>query len=139
MTGKIMKCESSRAASGGMTLEVFTLKHLMRLNLGLGLWLMISPFVLELVNRRVFRVGWEDFLLGFGIATFLLCRLSSGRGAELLDFVIMALGLTTLLNPIIYHYFNVKVFAWNNLVVGSMVLILAIYDHRRNSESSKTI
>ncbi len=121
-----MKCESSRAASGGMTLEVFTLKHLMRLNLGLGLWLMISPFVLELVNRRVFRVGWEDFLLGFGIATFLLCRLSSGRGAELLDFVIMALGLTTLLNPIIYHYFNVKVVAWNNLVVGSMVLILAI-------------
>jgi len=103
------------------------------------MWLMISPFVLELVNRRVFRVGWEDFLLGFGIATFSLCRLSSGRGAELLDFVIMALGLTTLLNPIIYHYFNVKVFAWNNLVVGSMVLILAIYDHRRNSESSKTI
>jgi len=102
-----------------------------------GLWLMISPFVLELVNRRVFRVGWEDFLLGFGIATFSLCRLSSGKGAAPLDFVTMALGLTTLLNPIVYHYFNVKAVAWNNLVVGSMVLILAIYDHRQNSESSK--
>jgi hypothetical protein len=100
---------------------------------------MISPFVLELVNRRVFRVGWEDFLLGFGIATFSLCRLSSGRGAALLDFGIMSLGLTTLLNPIVYHYFNVKVAAWNNLGVGSMVLILAIYDDRKNSESSKTI
>jgi hypothetical protein len=100
---------------------------------------MISPFVLELVNRRAFQVGWEDLLLGFGIATFSLCRLSSGRGAALLDFVTLALGLTTLLNPIVYHYFNVKAVAWNNLVVGSMVLILAIYEDRKDSESSGTI
>jgi hypothetical protein len=113
-------------------------KYLMRLNLGLGLWLMISPFVLELVNRRVFRVGWEDFLLGFGIATFSLCRLSSRRGAALSDFVIMGLGLTTLLNPILYHYFNVKVAAWNNLAVGTMVFILAIYQDRKDSESLRT-
>ena len=115
------------------------LKHLTRLNLGLGLWLMASPFVLELVNPRVFRVGWEDFLLGFGIATFALCRLSSRRGAELWDFMIMGLGLTTLLNPIVYHYFNVKVAAWNNLAVGSLVLISAIYQDRKDSESPRTI
>ena len=115
------------------------MKHLMRLNLGLGLWLMISPFVLELVNRRAFQIGWEDFLLGFGIAIFSLCRLSSRRGAALWDFVIMALGLTTLLNPIVFHYLNVKVLAWNNLLVGSLVLILAIYQDRKDSESSGTI
>ena len=100
---------------------------------------MISPFVLDLVNRRAFQVGWEDFLLGFGIATFSLCRLSSPRGAALWDFVIMALGLTTLLNPIVYHYLSVKVFAWNNLLVGSVVLILAFYEDRKDSESSGTI
>jgi SPW repeat-containing protein len=100
---------------------------------------MISPFVLELVNRRAFQVGWEDFLLGLGIATFSLCRLASRRGAALWDFMIMALGLTTLLNPIVFHYFNVKVVAWNNLLVGSMVLILAIYEDRKDSESSGTI
>ena len=115
------------------------LKHLMRLNLGLGLWLMMSPLILELVNRRAFRVGWEDFLLGFGIATFSLCRLSTRRGAALSDLMIMALGLTTLLNPIVYHYLNVKVSAWNNLLVGSMVLILAIYGDRKDSESARTI
>ena len=100
---------------------------------------MISPFVLELVNRLAFQVGWEDFLLGFGIAIFSLCRLSSRKGAALWDFVIIALGLTTLLNPIVFHYLNVKVFAWNNLLVGSMVLILAIYQDRKDSESSGTI
>ena len=112
---------------------------MLRLNLVLGLWLMISPFALELVNRRAFQVGWEDFLLGVGIATFSLCRLSSRRGTALWDFVIIALGLTTLLNPIVYHYLSVKVLAWNNLLVGSMVLLLTIYEDRKDSESSGTI
>ena len=100
---------------------------------------MISPFVLDVVTRRAFRVGWEDFLLGFGIATFSLCRLSSRTGAALLDLVIQLLGLTTLLNPIVYHYFQVEVVAWNNVVVGSIVLLLAIYEDYKNSESSKTV
>lgn len=119
--------------------EVFTLKQIMRLNLVLGLWLMISPFVFELITRRAFSTGWEDFLLGFGIVTFSLCRLASHSGAEFWDLLIMGLGLTTLLNPFLYHYFNVRVVAWNNLLVGSMVLILAIYADRKNSASPETI
>ena len=51
----------------------------------------------------------------------------------------MALGLTTLLNPFLYHYFNIEVVAWNNVVVGSMVLFLAIYEDYKNSESPKTV
>jgi hypothetical protein len=117
--------------------EVFTLKRWMRLNLGLGIWLMISPFVLDFVTRRAFRVGWQDFLLGFGIAAFALCRLYSPRGAEFLDLLIMALGLTTMLNPILYHYFKVEVVAWNNVIVGSIVFFLALYQDYKNSASSK--
>lgn len=115
------------------------MKYLMRLNLGLGLWLMISPFVLELVTRRALGVGWEDFLLGFGIVTFSLCRLVSRSDAELWDLLIMGLGLTTFVNPIVYHYFNVKMVAWNNLLVGSLVLILALYADRKDSAPSKTV
>jgi len=98
---------------------------------------MISPFVLDV--RHAFRVSWEDFLLGLGIAIFSLCRLSSPRGAEFLDFLIMALGMTTLLNPFLYHYFNIEVVAWNNVVVGSMVFFLAIYEDYKNSGSPKTV
>ena len=122
-----------------MDKEVLTLKHLMRLNLALGLWLMISPFVLDLVTRRAFRVGWEDFLLGFGIATFSLCRLSSRTGAALWDLVVQMLGLITLANPIVYHYFKVEMVAWNNVIVGSIVLLLAIYEDYKNSTSSKAV
>jgi SPW repeat len=117
--------------------EVFALKHLMRFNLVLGLWLIVSPFVLVLLNPRVFRLLWEDFILGLGIATFSLCRLSSRRVAALADGLVGALGLITLINPILYHYFNVKVAAWNNLAVGSVVFILAIYQDRIDSESSR--
>jgi hypothetical protein len=97
---------------------------------------MISPFVLELVTRRAFRVGWEDLLLGMGIATFSACRVISSTGAALWDVVVMALGLTTLVNPILYHYFNVQTVAWNNLIVGSIVFVLAFYEDRKDSQSS---
>ncbi|HET8563078.1 MAG TPA: hypothetical protein VFM35_04290, partial [Candidatus Binatia bacterium] len=69
------------------------MKHLMRSNLVLGLWLMVSPFVLVLLNQRVFRLLWEDLMLGFGIATFSLCRLSSRSGAALADCLLEGLGL----------------------------------------------
>src|SRR5262245_30539274 len=111
----------------------------MRLNLGLGLWLMASPFVLVLLNPGAFRLLWEDFVLGFGIATFSLCRLASRRVAALADGLVGALGLITLINPILYHYFNMKVAAWNNLMVGSVVFILAIYQDRKDSRSAKMV
>ena len=75
--------------------------------------------------------------MGIGIATFSLCRLSSRRVAALADGLVGALGLITLINPILYHYFNAKVAAWNNLAVGSAVFILAIYQDRKDSESTK--
>jgi hypothetical protein len=111
------------------------MKHLMRLNLGLGLWLIIAPFVLVFVNQTELRFLWEDFLLGLGILTVSLWRLSSSRGAAFADFLLMALGLTTLLNPILFHYLNVKAAAWNNLAVGSVVLLLAIYQERKDSRT----
>jgi hypothetical protein len=115
------------------------MKKLLCVNLGLGLWLMISPLVLELVTTRAFQFGWEDFLLGFGIASCSLCRLLSGRGTDAWDIAIMSLGLTTLLNPVVFDYLNVRVVAWNNLIVGSMVLILALRADWKTSESRKNV
>lgn len=113
------------------------MKLLIRSNLALGLWLMASPFVLVFLNHGVFRLLWEDLLLGFAIATFSLWRLMSPRSAVLTDFLVMALGLTTLLNPILFNYYNVKIAAWNNLAVGFVVLILAVYQDRKDSESPR--
>jgi hypothetical protein len=85
-------------------------------NLILGLWLMISPFVLAILNRQAFQLLWEDLLLGFGIATFSLCRLLSRNSEQIAvaDWLITALAVITLTNPILYSYYGIRAAAWNN-------------------------
>ena len=108
---------------------VIHLKRRMLLNLILGLWLMISPFVLVTLNHTILKTLWEDLLLGFGIAAFSLCRLLSRKEDEiaLSDWFVTALGFITLINPFLYSYFKLKAAAWNNLSVGALVLLLALY------------
>lgn len=98
-------------------------------NILLGLWLMLSPFALVLLNNRVLGVVWEDLLLGFGIATFSFCRLLSRRKGRIVfaDWLVTAFGLLTLINPILYSYANFTYAKWNNLAVGALVLGLAFY------------
>jgi peptidoglycan/LPS O-acetylase OafA/YrhL len=105
------------------------LKRRMLLNLILGLWLMISPFVLVTLNHTILKTLWEDLLLGFGIVAFSLCRLLSRKEDEiaLSDWFVTALGFITLINPFLYSYFKLKAAAWNNLSVGALVLLLALY------------
>jgi hypothetical protein len=115
--------------------EVIGLKRRMSSNLLLGLWLMLSPFVLAFLNQAVFKVLWEDLILGFGIATFSLCRLFARRSEEitLADWIVTAAGLLTLVNPFLYSYYNVTVAVWNNVIIGSAVLLLAAYQDWKDS------
>ena len=115
------------------------MKRMMWLNLLLGLWLMLSPFVLAFLNKAVVKVLWEDLLLGFGIATFSLCRLLSRRSEEIAiaDWVVTALGFLTLANPFLYSYFKVTAAAWNNVIIGSVVFLLAAYQDWQDSAASR--
>jgi hypothetical protein len=90
---------------------------------------MVSPFVLVFVNQHVFRVLWEDLLLGFGIATFSLCRILSRRKGEIVftDWLVTVLGILTLVNPFLYSYANAPLAKWNNLIVGAIVLSFSFY------------
>ena len=114
------------------------MRRTMVYNIILGLWLMLSPFILVAVNRRVFNVLWEDLILGFGIATFALCRLLSRRHQEIVfaDWLITALGLITMANPLLYNYASAGYAKWNNLIGGALVLALAIYQDWKDSEKN---
>jgi hypothetical protein len=104
----------------------------------LGLWLMISPFILVFVNRRVLGVLWEDLLLGFGIATFSLCRLLSHRRGPIAfaDWLVVTLGLLTLINPFLYSYANAPLAKWNNWIFGGSVFILALYQDWKDERTT---
>ena len=114
------------------------MKRLVWSNLFLGLWLMISPFALVFANQRIFGVLWEDLILGFGIATFSLCRIVSRRRGEIVlaDWLVMALGFLTLVNPFLYSYKNAPLAKWNNLAVGGMVFILAVYQDWKDEKAT---
>lgn len=114
------------------------LKHLMWTNLVLGFWLLVSPLILNLLYARSFTVLWEDFLLGFGIAAISLCRLVSRRSEEIVlsDWLLTALGVLTVVNPLLYSYYNVRIGAWNNLGVGAIVFLLSLYQDWRDSDAS---
>jgi hypothetical protein len=90
---------------------------------------MVSPFILVFVNQRVLRVLWEDLLLGFGIATFSLCRILSRRKGEIVfaDWLVTSL---VSLHSSIHFYIATPIrplAKWNNLIVGAMVLSLSVY------------
>jgi SPW repeat len=106
-----------------------SVKRLIWTDFILGLWLMISPLVFRFIYPRVFRVLWEDFILGFLIAFFAIGRLTSHRTDEILltDWLITALGAITLINPLLYNYYNVRLGTWNNLVIGGIILLCAAY------------
>lgn len=59
------------------------MRRIMLVNILFGLWLMLAPFILSLINKSVRGVLWEDLLLGFGIAAFALCRMLSRRAEEI--------------------------------------------------------
>ncbi len=115
------------------------MKRMVWSNLLLGLWLMLSPLVLAFLNKAVVKVLWEDLLLGFGIATFSLCRLLSRRSEEIAiaDWIVTTLGFLTLANPFLYSYFKVTAAAWNNVIIGSVVFLLAAYQDWQDSAASR--
>ena len=132
----VMSCKRSWGANQRGSEVVNNLKQRMWLNLILGMWLMVSPFALVTVKHAILRNQWEDLLLGFGIATFSLCRLFSRKDDEIVfsDWLVTALGLLTLINPILYGYLKLKVAAWNNLSVGALVLLVSIYQDWRDGQ-----
>ena len=87
------------------------------------------------MNRRVFTVLWEDLILGFGIATFSLCRLLARKTGEILlsDWLVTALGLITLLNPFVFNYSDARYAKWNNAIGGTIVFLLSVYLDSKDS------
>jgi hypothetical protein len=91
---------------------------------------------LSLIDKSAIKVLWEDLLLGFGIAVFALCRMLSRRAEEIAvaDWIVTALASLTLLNPILYGYFRLRAAAWNNIVIGATVFLLAIYQDWKDAD-----
>jgi hypothetical protein len=112
------------------------LRRLVRTNLALGIWLMLSPFVLRLLYKGVFKTTWEDFIFGFCIAIISFGRVFSHTSEEILvtDWIVTIMGVLTFINPLLYNYYGVTLATLNNLLIGGMVCLFAIYVDWKDSE-----
>ncbi len=112
------------------------MKGLIWMNLALGAWLMVSPFILQFLYREAFEVTWADVIFGFSIVAISLVRLFSNTSEDIItaDWIVAVFGVLTLINPLIYNYYGVRLAALNNLLIGGAVCLFAIYLDRKDSQ-----
>jgi hypothetical protein len=109
--------------------KVKGLKRLVWMNLVMGIWLMLSPFVLRFLYKGVFKVTWEDFILGFAIALISFGRFFSHTSEEILvtDWIVTVAAVLTFINPLLYNYYGIRLATMNNLLIGGVVCLFAIF------------
>ena len=103
------------------------MKNLSWANFVLGLWLIAAPFAL--VYRGIQAALWEDVVAGFLIAVFSLWQATSTKAeqTESANWIVGALGLWALISPYVLHFSATTMALWNNVIVGAVVAIFAIW------------
>lgn len=99
------------------------------LNVLVGLWLIVAPWVLNYRNTGDgFNGYWNDVVIGIAIAVLALARTAAPRSFEGLSWVNIALGIWLIIAPFVLAY-NIGTDApaarWNDIACGIVVLVLA--------------
>ncbi len=83
-------------------------------NVALGLWVIISPFVLGFTGNQTAR--WNDIATGAAVA---LVAFSGGSWWNLI------LGIWLIISPFVLGFANAPVILWNNVILGVLIGIIA--------------
>src|SRR6266511_1172764 len=92
-------------------------------NLVLGVWLVISPWVFGFVAD--YAPTWNAWVIGVVIAIAALAALVSFNKWE--EWVNAVFGVWLALSPLILGFGSLTYATWNHVVVGAIVAILAIW------------
>jgi hypothetical protein len=85
------------------------------INVVLGIWLIISPFVLAFARNQTAK--WNDIAVGIAVA---LVSLSGGNWWN------VVLGIWLIISPFVLGFANAPTILWNNIVLGVLVFIVAV-------------
>lgn len=92
-------------------------------NLVLGLWLMSSPWVLSYTMEAV--PTWNAVIVGAIIAVAATAALVAFHKWE--EWVNVALAAWLILSPLALDYASQATVSWNQIIVGALVGILALW------------
>ncbi|HVM50038.1 MAG TPA: SPW repeat protein [Candidatus Acidoferrum sp.] len=91
-------------------------------NVALGIWLIISPFVLVFTHHE--SAKWNDIACGIAVALVAL------RGWSVWN---VALGIWLIISAFVLGFANVPTLLWNNVILGALVGIVAFSSSTRQA------
>lgn len=107
------------------------------LNLILGIWLIISPFIG--LGDIIPAAAWNSWIVGAIVATVALVGLSRPRAWE--EWVHLFAGIWMFFAPFMFGYSGVAEAAWNQLIVGAAIAVVAVFglaQHRQQTPTEPT-
>jgi hypothetical protein len=90
-------------------------------NVVLGIWVIISPFVLGFANLQA--VMWNDVAVGIAVALLALSRRPNHRAGESLNVV---LGVWLILSAFVLGVTAAVPF-WNSIIFGIIIALVALF------------
>lgn len=102
-------------------------KGLSWINFLLGIWLIVSPFAL--LYRGISEALWDNVIVGVCVAVLAVWRAVARETEDLagVSWIMALLGLWTLVSPFLLGYSRMREAMWNDVVVGIVIGVLAIY------------
>ncbi len=93
------------------------------INLVLGIWLIISPFLLGHSDVSF----WNQIIVGLIIAVLAAIRAFGAYDAPWMSWVNVALGIWLIISPWVLGYSVVASALWNDVIVGVLVIVLGAW------------
>ena len=93
-------------------------------NLLLGIWLVIAPWVGIGVGRGN-AAAWNSYIFGAAVIIFAVAAMSRSQIWE--EWVNLILGLWLILAPFALHFTDQPASMWNQIIVGIVVGISALW------------
>jgi hypothetical protein len=93
------------------------------LNIVLGIWVIISPFVLAFTQYPV--AMWNNIAVGCAVTLCALVRTSSTRNQNGWSWLNVLLGAWLLISSFVLGFATLTVAMWNNIIIGVLTIIIA--------------
>lgn len=104
-------------------------------NLVLGLWLLISPWVLSYASEPMVA-AWNAHIVGIIVAVAAIAALVAFHKWE--EWVNVVLGVWLIVSPFLLGYAMLTSALWNQIVVGVLIGILALWTAVSSEETGVT-
>ncbi len=106
--------------------RIATVRTLGGIDIVLGLWLIVSPFLLGYANLTT--PLWNSIIIGVAVAALAATQTSrEGYRRGWTGWVNVVLGIWLIFSPFILGFADVTSALWNNIILGIAITVLAAW------------